>query len=74
MNKQTAVEWLIDNLPQRFKNAMLMDSKEIVEQAKAMEKEQLITSWHNGYDNQSPMIDEENCGDNYYNETYGGEQ
>jgi hypothetical protein len=41
--------------------------------AKQMEKEQIIQSWHNGYNNQSPMIDEENCGNTYYNETYGGD-
>ena len=77
MSKQTAVQWLIfeidrrgpkeDNPPQWL--------KELYNQAKAMEREQMITSWHNGYDNQSPMIDEENCGEQYYNETYkGGEQ
>jgi hypothetical protein len=38
-----------------------------------MEKEQIIQSWHNGYNNQSPMIDEENCGNTYYKKTYGGD-
>ena len=46
------------------------DRNSIIEQAKAMERGQMITSWHNGYDNQSPMIDEENCGEQYYNETF----
>ena len=51
------------------------DLADVFEQAKAMEYEQIIETWHNGYNNQSPMIDEENCGQQYYNETYkGGEQ
>lgn len=35
-----------------------------------LEKEQIIATWHNGYNNQSPMIDEQNCGQAYYNETF----
>ena len=35
-----------------------------------MEKQQIIETWHNGYENQSPMIDENNCGEQYYNETF----
>ena len=62
--KQTAVEWL----EQHF---FLDDNwKRIFEQAKEMEKEQILETWHNGYNNQSPMIDEENCGEQYYKETY----
>jgi hypothetical protein len=34
------------------------------------EKEHILSSWHNGYENQSPMIDEDNCGQQYYKETY----
>ena len=35
----------------------------LLEQAKAMHKNEIIESWHNGYNTQSPMIDEENCGE-----------
>ena len=35
-----------------------------------MHKEEIIITWHNGYENQSPMIDEDNCGQQYYKETY----
>lgn len=44
-----------------------LTSKEI---SLEMEKKKIIDAWHNGYNNQSPMIDEENCGDMYYNKTY----
>jgi hypothetical protein len=64
----TAVEWLTELLM----NGYTIDNK-IITQAKAMEKEQIIEAWHNGYDNQSPMIDEENCGQQYYNETFKSE-
>lgn len=36
----TAVEWLLENLPIRYKNAILNDCIEQIEEAKAMEKEQ----------------------------------
>ena len=42
-----------------------------IEIALEMEKQQIIDAWHNGYNNQSPMIDEENCGQTYYTSTYG---
>ncbi len=79
MSKQTAVEWLGFELNLRlfFKVSEKEwdEINEICKQAKAMEREQIIEVWHNGYENQSPMMDEENCGANYYNETYkGGEQ
>lgn len=71
MAQQTAVEWLVDNLPQRFKNAMLISGKEIIEEAKQMEKEQIINAWRNG-DNDSmyepEQLDEQ--AELYYSETY----
>ena len=67
--KQTAVEWLMEQWP--ILESQLPDW--LIDQAKEMEKEQIIETWHNGYNNQSPMIDEENCGEQYYNETYKSE-
>jgi hypothetical protein len=64
---KTAVEWLHYVSKQRELD------KFDWEQAKEMEREQIIGTWHNGYNNQSPMIDEENCGQRYYNETYKSE-
>ena len=61
----TAVEWLFNNYVDKG-----VITIEAIEQALAMEKEQIIETWHNGYNNQSPMIDEDNCGQQYYKETY----
>ena len=78
-NKQTAVQGLekafytyaestgINN------NKWLIDEDDLdklIEQAKEMEKQQIIEGWHNGYLNECPMIDEENCGQQYYNQTF----
>ena len=76
--KQTAVEWLVE---QMFKQGYFDGNKPLTftnldhlqKQAKEMEKEQIVDAWHNGYNNQSPMIDEENCGQQYYNETFKSE-
>jgi hypothetical protein len=68
--KQTAVEWLQAEIDNKDIGEIPMWVYEFIEQAKAIEKEQIITSWHNGYENQSPMIDENNCGQQYYNEQF----
>jgi hypothetical protein len=69
MNKQqTAVEWLEAQMPTAFKDLTI--NLQLFQEAKAMEKQQIIQTWHNGYNNQSPMIDEKNCGQQYYNETF----
>ena len=74
-NKQSSVEWLKKELEDYGSNSHLsLDWNifdELCEQAKAMHKNEIIESWHNGYNNQSPMIDEENCGEQYYKETFG---
>ena len=64
--KQTAVEWLLNQMDLE---TISKYDKQLL-QAKEMEKEQILETWHNGYNNQSPMIDEENCGEQYYKETY----
>lgn len=85
MSKQTAVEWLIDNLPQRFKNAMLLSSKEIIEQAKAMEREQAREHYIAGFSERdginaklfwNPLANEynEKRFEEYYTKFKGGEQ
>ena len=64
-NKETAVEWLFNNYVDKG-----VITIEAIDKALEIEKEQIIETWHNGYNNQSPMIDEDNCGQQYYNETY----
>ena len=64
-NKVTAVEWLFNNYVDKG-----VITIEAIDKALEIEKEQIIETWHNGYNNQSPMIDEDNCGQQYYKETY----
>jgi hypothetical protein len=68
-NKQTATEWLYKNLKSHFEHDG--DLLEVVqmsfEQAKEMEKEQIIDAYDKGEFNQGCNGDAEQ----YYNETYG---
>ena len=65
--KQTAVEWLV----QVVQSCIATDyiPKEIVEQAKATEKEQIINAYHI-----NPLESKwKNIGEQYYNETFKSE-
>jgi hypothetical protein len=67
-NKQTAVEWLVDQLEKHY---VLQDIKNTTAflQSKEMEKEQIESAyWEGGQD--VPMSGKQ-C-ELYYNETYGG--
>ena len=74
-NKQTAVEWLIEQIESckitmyndgnRKKLISLVEGN-LIEQAKEIEKEQIIDAWDVGKDSFSSMSAEQ-----YYNETYG---
>ena len=74
--KQTAVEWLISHLQkskdwQRVLNEVSQMSTiqfDLIKEAKAMEKEQIIEA-HNSGKNILPPNEN---GEQYYNETYGG--
>jgi hypothetical protein len=69
MAQQTAVDWLVNNLPQRFKNIMLITGDKIIEQAKAMEKEQISEAYRQSVEEDvwnNPL----RTGEEYYNETY----
>lgn len=82
MSKKTAVDWLIEQL-ECFGNKHELQMSwatvdELVEKAKAMEKEQIIDAWNCGdyayfYSKETgrDFVD----GSDYYNETYkGGEK
>ena len=58
--KQTAVEWLMENLDL---------AKDAFTQAKEMEKEQIVEAWVDGNDTQ-PSITANVNAEKYYNETY----
>ena len=67
-SKQTAVNWLIEQIKsdQNQKALSANEWMQVIEQAKAMEKEQIMDAWDVGKDSFSSMSAEQ-----YYNETYG---
>ena len=71
MKKQTAVEWLIENLVEYFPNE-IGGIELLVKQAKVMEKQQIENAVSNAI-SKADMVD--NRGyfnfDKWYNETYG---
>jgi hypothetical protein len=71
--KQTAVEWLIEKITNRVNGVLddcsFMSLDEIYEQAKEMEKEQMIDMWIKG--NTTFIFNK--TAQQYYNETYGKE-
>jgi hypothetical protein len=69
MSKQTAVEWLEQQLNERrLKHRFpLMNSEPLFEQAKQMEKEQITDSYIEGHS----IYGESTNAEQYYNETYG---
>jgi hypothetical protein len=67
MSKQTAVEWLECEL----KKIPFINVIELFEQAKAMEKEQIVDAANKLlYHNTGPG---DTAAEQYYNETYGGD-
>jgi hypothetical protein len=72
MNKQTAVEWLEEQVKDIFYVAeaseMTKKFKSVFEKAKQMEKEQIEEAYY--YDSNCNEIKDD--GEQYYNETYGG--
>jgi hypothetical protein len=73
---QTALEWLIEQLTRLFNQLEIgeiqIDEYKyylnlILEQAKEMEKQQIIDAWSNGYDEEDRATSNPF---NYYNETF----
>ena len=64
--KQTAVDWLVEMWD---KNQRFLNPKQIIEQAKAMEKEQIIKAFNEGTFSEMEKIDAEQ----YYNQTFKSE-
>ena len=71
--KQTAVEWLVEKLDQNFDYV----ADTIIEQAKAMEKEQIIEAYDKGQNNPYEYSEDNDVnwydGRRYYNETFKSE-
>jgi hypothetical protein len=75
MSKQTAVEWLIQSIveDQTIKAKSMSEWNMVFDQAKAMEREQIIIAFCEGYDHDGESYDDAET--SYYNRTYkGGEQ
>jgi len=74
MSQQTAVEWLIEQINNdayQIAFGQTYVSIELVEQAKAMEKEQIIKAWWSGENDSSidPKLIKD-MAEQYYNEIY----
>jgi hypothetical protein len=72
--KQTAVEWLIDMHFGGIEHVTPYFKKHI-EEAKEMEREQIINAFEQGENNSVDYFNPENRikeSEHYYNETYGG--
>ena len=68
--KQTAVEWFADKIGHNSLMA-LTEYNEILEQAKAMEKQQIIDAYYQiGKDHQDMIFPIEKNAEQYYTETY----
>ena len=86
MEKQTALDWLIEQIVATYANIEKKEnlfvltptmSKELFEKAKEMEREQIMEAFDNGQEyeyqyhiNLSPRCDSET----YFEETYGGDK
>jgi hypothetical protein len=66
--KQTAIEWLEDNLNfEPYDEEEFISNNKIWEQAKQMEKEHIMNAFDSGEHQQGYELESEQ----YYNETYG---
>jgi hypothetical protein len=64
---KTAVEWLVEQLPMRIKNSMMGE----IEQAKEMERQQIMTAFTQGDIFGADYFDGVNITEeNYYNQTF----
>lgn len=69
MKKQTAVEWLVEQVNADCLNSVFI-TPDLIDQAKAMEKEQIIKAFCEGYDHDGDNYDGAEI--SYYNRTYKG--
>ena len=78
MEKQTAVEWLAKNLKDFPHIKHSQSFKELIKQAKEMEKEQIIDAYKYGFTEgtcfgSSPIGYKFTTSEQYYNETFKSE-
>jgi hypothetical protein len=76
MSKQTAVEWLVEQVESISNSKGVSKTEKIklyndaIQKAKAMEKEQIIKAFCEGYDHDGDNYDGAEI--SYYNRTYKG--
>jgi hypothetical protein len=73
MKQQTAVEWFFENLNS---HKIPMTANELFEQAKEMEKSQIMQAYNHGWDDRQFNIKEsffKNADEDYYNKIYNNE-
>jgi len=68
-NKQTAIEWLLKEINERNGFIFTIHYEELFNQAKAMEKEQIMMAYNDGRVNQG--LKQNKNSEQYYEETYG---
>jgi hypothetical protein len=69
MSKQTALEWYRNGLFKAAQEGLSISEREMFEQAKAMEKEQIKTAYWYGQQDTPSMTPTK-----YFNKTYGGDK
>ena len=71
--KTTAIDWLKEKIQSNLSEPMSPKFAELFEQAREMEREQIIESYYAGtaqFANEAPIVNPKTPND-YYNETYG---
>jgi len=70
MSKQTALQWLSEQLNDKWINGYLspISIKSLIDEALQMEREQIIDAYYEGKE-----YGFKEQGEQYYNETYGGQ-
>jgi len=72
-NKQTAVQWLKEKLPSLFVDDNNGFYSKLFEQALQMEREQIVEACNLQKNDYRGMPTYNKSGEQYYNETYGGQ-
>ena len=73
MAQQTALNWFLDQLPERIQIALINTSVDVVKQARDMEKEQIVDAHIEGqrvFDKHPHTQWTNDQAEQYYNETY----
>jgi hypothetical protein len=70
MRKQTAVEWLNEAINNKLKSQLGPSFIDLFDEAKAIEKQQILDAYKKGYDEGLQIITKYENVEDYYNQTY----